>query len=310
MSKSKIWGRVMLINNNEIIKNFDFLKKVQIDNKKLLIPEVINLDILGIINAIDRKMGINKFLFQGPPGTGKTESAKQIAKSLNRDLYMVDFTILIDSKLGQTGKNIAELFEQINYLSNPEKIVILFDEIDALAMDRINSDDHREIGRATTTILNALDNLNEKIILIATTNLYKYFEKALIRRFDFVIDFSKYTTEELIKSADFIFKLYATKFKITNKNIPLFKKIISLLEPIYYPSEMENLIKTSLAFSDLNNPNDYLKRLYRNVCKDKCNDLERLKNKDFTEEEIQLLTTDNLKKISLKTTKEQTSDNN
>ncbi|VEU74286.1 AAA family ATPase [Mycoplasmopsis citelli] len=300
----------MLINNNEIIKNFDFLKKVQIDNKKLLIPEVINLDILGIINAIDRKMGINKFLFQGPPGTGKTESAKQIAKSLNRDLYMVDFTILIDSKLGQTGKNIAELFEQINYLSNPEKIVILFDEIDALAMDRINSDDHREIGRATTTILNALDNLNEKIILIATTNLYKYFEKALIRRFDFVIDFSKYTTEELIKSADFIFKLYATKFKITNKNIPLFKKIISLLEPIYYPSEMENLIKTSLAFSDLNNPNDYLKRLYRNVCKDKCNDLERLKNKDFTEEEIQLLTTDNLKKISLKTTKEQTSDNN
>ncbi len=40
------------------------------------------------------------------------------------------------------------------------------------------------MSRATTSILKGLDNLDDKIVLIATTNLYEHFDKALIRRFD------------------------------------------------------------------------------------------------------------------------------
>lgn len=59
---------------------------------------------MGMVNAISRNLGINKYLFQGAPGTGKTETAKQVARILNRDLYAVDFSAVIDSKLGQTQK--------------------------------------------------------------------------------------------------------------------------------------------------------------------------------------------------------------
>ncbi|WP_329521168.1 AAA family ATPase [Mycoplasma mycoides] len=74
--------------------------------------------------------------------------------------------------------------------------MILFDEIDALVLDRTNSNDLREMGRVISTVLQCLDNLNKKIILIATTNLYDYLDKALIRRFDFVVDFNRYTNKD------------------------------------------------------------------------------------------------------------------
>ncbi|SRX59392.1 hypothetical protein MMC68C_00835 [Mycoplasma mycoides subsp. capri] len=52
------------------------------------------------------------------------------------------------------------------------------------------------MGRVISTVLQCLDNLNKKIILIATTNLYDYLDKALIRRFDFVVDFNRYTNKD------------------------------------------------------------------------------------------------------------------
>ena len=164
------------VNENELT----FLKKIEISGDPLPLPEEIKSDIIGIINAIGHNIGVNKFLFQGAPGTGKTETVKHIARILERDLFIVDFSYVIDSKLGQTGKNITKLFDEINNFIIPEKTIILFDEIDALALDRTNSNDLREMGRATTSVLKGLDSLNEKILLIATTNLFNHFDKALI----------------------------------------------------------------------------------------------------------------------------------
>ena len=121
-------------------------RKMNIDQDPLPLPEEIKDDILGIINAIGHNVGINKFLFYGAPGTGKTESVKQIARILNRDLFIVEFESVIDSKLGQTAKNIAEMFKQMNEITHPDKAIILFDEIDSIAMDRTNSNDLREMG--------------------------------------------------------------------------------------------------------------------------------------------------------------------
>ena len=44
---------------------------------------------------------------------------------------MVDFSAIIDSKLGQTQKNITALFKEINSFSMQDKVIFLFDEIDA-----------------------------------------------------------------------------------------------------------------------------------------------------------------------------------
>ena len=103
-----------------------FFEKLNTNTEAILLPDAIRQDIMGLINAVSRNVGINKFLFQGSPGTGKTEAAKQVARILERELYSVDFSTVVDSKLGQTQKNIASLFKQINGFVHPEKIIILF----------------------------------------------------------------------------------------------------------------------------------------------------------------------------------------
>lgn len=267
-----------------------FFEKVELKNESLPLPDVIKDDVIGIINAIGHNVGINKFLFQGPPGTGKTETAKQIARVLERELYMVDFTMVIDSKLGQTSKNIASLFKEINDLAQPQNVVILFDEIDALALDRTNSNDLREMGRATSSVLKGLDNLNEKVVLIATTNLFNSFDKALTRRFDSVLDFNRYKKEDLIEIGEIILKEYLTKFKFAGKNMRLFKKILGQMDKIPYPGDLNNIIKIAIAFSNSNDEYDYLKRLYHTVVNEATYDLKTLKKQGFTLREIEILT--------------------
>ncbi|WP_322742217.1 AAA family ATPase [Mycoplasma mycoides] len=143
--------------------------------------------------------------------------------------------------------------------------MILFDEIYALVLDRTNSNDLRETGIVTSTILQCLNNSNKKIILITTTNLYDYLNKELVRRFDFVVDFNRYTNKDLLNIAEVIFNKYSKEFDNISKNIRLFKKIISSYEKIPYPRILENVIRTSLDFSDPNSKFDYPKRLYKNV---------------------------------------------
>ncbi len=67
------------------------------------------------------------------------------------------------------------------------------------------------MGRVTTSILKALDSLNENIILIATTNLFKHFDRALSRRFDLVLNFNRYQRQDLIDISEIILKYYTQK---------------------------------------------------------------------------------------------------
>lgn len=272
-------------------QEMQFFKKVEIHNESLPLPEAIRENVMGIINAVGHNVGINKFLFEGPPGTGKTQSANQIARILDRELYSVEFNSLIDSKLGQTAKNINTLFDEIKSLVHPEKVVILFDEIDAIAIDRLNPNDLREMGRATSAVLKGLEELNSRIVLIATTNLFQSFDKALIRRFDYVVNFSQYSREDLIEIAEILLNNFLTKFRLAGRNMRLFRKIINLFEPIPYPGELKNLIRSSLAFSSFEDEFDYLKKLYKSATKDKnLSDLQSMYEKGFTMREIEILT--------------------
>lgn len=214
-----------------------FFEKVESKEDMLILPDEITNDLLGVVNAIEHNIGINKFLFQGKSGTGKTEAVKQLARILGREIYMVDFASIIDSKLGQTQKNISQLFKSINRFVQPEKVIILFDEIDALALDRTNQNDLREMGRATSALLKGFDMLNDSIVLIATTNLYEHFDKALTRRFDSVIDFNRYSNEDLIAIAEKMLDRYLNQLKLANRDIRFFRKIMSLMKVVPYQGD-------------------------------------------------------------------------
>ncbi len=286
----------LITNTNTFIPQNDsydgtFFRRVELSNDPLPLPTTIAEDVKGIINAINHKAGINKFLFQGAPGTGKTETVKQISRLLERQLYVVDFSALIDSKLGQTAKNMTSVFDEINRLPHPDKVIILFDEIDAIAMDRINNNDLREMGRVTSTLLKELDRLSENIVLIATTNLYERFDKALTRRFDSTIDFNRYTKEDLIDISETILNNMIKKFKNVGRDVRLFKKIISQMETIPYPGDIRNIIKTALAFSNPDDEYDYLRRLLKSILtENESTSLKNLYSRGFTVREIELLT--------------------
>ena len=272
----------------------EFLKQIDTKNlESLNLPIEIASDIKGIINAVNHNIGINKFLFEGMPGTGKTEACKHIARLLNRTLFRVDFNNIIDSKLGQTNKNISKIFNEINNMPKSNKAIVLFDEIDVIALDRISSRDVREMGRVTSTILSELDrlsDLNSEVVIIATTNLFSGFDKALVRRFDAVINFDRYKKEDLVEVAEAYFASYVKNFKSISKDMRLFRKILNLCINLPSPGELKNIIKTSLAFSDIGSENDYLKRLYNNLIGNLDNtDISDLYSKGFTVREIEKL---------------------
>lgn len=243
----------------------DFFKQVPISKSPLYLPNSIRDDLFGIVNAASRNMGVNRFLFYGCPGSGKTESAHQVARMLSRQLCVVDFNNIIDAKLGQTAKNIALLFAEINSYELRDKTVFLFDEIDSLALDRINSNDVREMGRATSEFLKGLDEVNKEAVIIATTNLYGQLDKALIRRFDFSVDFSRYSKDDLLSVDLSLYNEITSRSGHVSSNIKLFRKMLNLSPSLLYPGNMRNLLFSAIAFSSLNDPNDYLRRIWKGL---------------------------------------------
>lgn len=287
----------------------DFLKQIDTRGMEPLnLPVEISRDIKGIINAVNHNVGINKFLFEGMPGTGKTEAAKHIARLLDRTLFRVDFDNLIDSKLGQTNRNVASVFNEINALPHSNRVIILFDEIDVIALDRINSHDVREMGRVTSTMLRELDrltDLNREIVIIATTNLFSNFDKALVRRFDAVINFSRYSKDDLMEVAEYYFSSFIKNFKSVSKDTRLFRKILNAADRLPYPGELKNIIKTSLAFSDTSYDLDYLRRLYKNLVGDlDKTDIAQLYAMGFTVREIEILKGESKSTVARKLSKE------
>lgn len=267
----------------------DAVRVMSLDDDPLPLPDAIRDDLRGIINAVGNAFDVNRFLFQGAPGTGKTESAKQMARILSRDLYAVETSELIDSRLGQTSKNIDALFQQLNELAHPDKVIVLFDEIDALALDRVNSHDVREMGRATSAMLRGLDSLDKNVVLIATTNLYELFDTAVKRRFDAMVDFNRYTRDDLKAVAETLMRHYVAKLPNAIPNNRLFARILSLMPRLPYPGDMKNLIRTSLAFSSPDDGTDYLRRFYVSALGREPNNPAELRAEGFTLKEIETL---------------------
>lgn len=265
-----------------------FLEKIVSNNTSLPLPQPIADDIQGLLNALSRNAGINTILFYGASGTGKTEATKQVARILGYQLYAVDFNRIIDSKLGETAKNIAKVFQEISDVGCDA--IILFDEIDAIALDRINQNDVREMGRATSALLKEFDKLDTHSIIIATTNLYDKLDPALARRFDVQIDFNRYAHNDLVEIGESI----AKKLIRSNQTIKLdsrtLKKVLQSCPELPWPGTLKNLIKTSVAFSDPLNPNDYLAKLYQRLHGYKPDALELLKTQGFTLREMEILT--------------------
>src|SRR5690625_2584138 len=137
-----------------------------------------------------------KILFYGSSGCGKSMAAERIAWDLGLPFYKVRFDSIISSYLGESAANLQKLFESIeNY-----PCVLLLDEFDIIGKQRnIQANDVGEIHRIVNILLGLLEEYDGEGILIATTNLEGSLDKALFRRFDDFIEFSKPSEKEIIE---------------------------------------------------------------------------------------------------------------
>ena len=258
-------------------------------SEPLPLPDTVAEDMEGIINVVNRHRGLNKFLFEGAPGTGKTEAARQLARVLNRELFSVDFARVIDSKLGQTQKNVSSLFREMSSSPEAYRRIYLLDEIDALALDRTNDQDLREMGRVTSTMLKELDALPAEVLVVATTNLFAHMDAALVRRFDAVVNFDRYTDKDLTDIAELLLNFYLKKYGCDGRKTTLFRKILKI-KKLPMPAEIKNRIRLATAFSSSTDEFSYMPRLYKAFVGEIPADLKELRAQGFTLREIEILT--------------------
>lgn len=151
----------------------------------------------------------NKILLYGKTGCGKTMTAKAIAKSLDKKLIIVNLATIVSSKLGETAKNIESLFKEIQY----ESSVLFFDEFDSLGQIRdYDNKDNSEMKRVVNAILQLIDNLPQKSILMAATNQIHMIDEALVRRFELQLEYTSPNKEALDFYYDKLLKEYPAEY--------------------------------------------------------------------------------------------------
>jgi len=128
-----------------------------------------------------------RMLFAGPPGTGKTLSAEVIARTIGVDLLVVDISRVVSKWIGETEKNLAEVFDA----AERAQMVLFFDEADALFGKRTEvSDAHDRYANLETAYLLARLERCEGMVILAT-NFRQNVDPAFIRRLEFVVEFEE-----------------------------------------------------------------------------------------------------------------------
>ncbi|MEI6894671.1 MAG: ATP-binding protein [Colwellia sp.] len=138
-------------------------------------------------------MPAEKILFFGPPGCGKTLTAEAMAYELDRPIAIVRLDSLVSSFLGETATNLRKVFDFIA----KHKLVVLFDEFDALGKERDDGSEHGELRRVVNAVLQMMDSYEGKSIIVAATNHEQILDSAIWRRFDEIVEFPLLNKDQL-----------------------------------------------------------------------------------------------------------------
>ena len=124
-------------------------------------------------------------LFHGPPGTGKTLTAALLGKNTGRDVYRVDLSMVISKFIGETEKNLSNLFDK----AENKDWILFFDEADALFGKRTGVRDAHDkyANQEVAYLLQRVEHFNGLVIL--ASNFKTNIDDAFMRRFQSIIHF-------------------------------------------------------------------------------------------------------------------------
>ena len=126
-------------------------------------------------------------LFFGPPGCGKTLLAAAIATEIEAVFYSVDAPAIMSKWLGESEKNVSELFASAHRAATDGHPVIIFiDEVDSLV--GIRGDEVGGEVRTRNQFLQEMDSILDKknhshVYIIGATNKPWALDEPFIRRF-------------------------------------------------------------------------------------------------------------------------------
>ncbi|MCI5041293.1 MAG: ATP-binding protein [Donghicola eburneus] len=157
----------------------------------LILPEAVSSELNQLVVEFRKRdvleqHGLSprqRVLLAGPPGTGKTMSASALAGELKLPLYSVLLHGLISKFMGETASKLSAIFDAVR----TQRGVYLFDEIDALAAARDVDNDVGEARRTLNSFLQFMEEDTGPSLIIATTNIPRILDKAILRRFDLVL---------------------------------------------------------------------------------------------------------------------------
>ena len=150
-----------------------------------------------------------RLLFHGAPGCGKTLAAAVLAGEMGLPLMTVRFDALFSRFLGATAVQLRAIFAEMPRRPG----VYLFDEFDAVAKARGDSQDVGEMNRVVTAFLQLVDADMSGSLLVAATNHVELLDRAVFRRFDVIVPFDKPSREQIAE----LMKLRLTTVGLTEE---------------------------------------------------------------------------------------------
>jgi SpoVK/Ycf46/Vps4 family AAA+-type ATPase len=152
-----------------------------------------------------------RLLFAGPPGCGKTMCAEVLARELSLPLYTARIDVIISSFLGETAGNLRRIFE----FATRRPCVLFLDEVDALARTRTDAAEHNELRRVVNSLLLMIERFKGPSLVIAATNLPRFLDEALWRRFDDIVYFEVPSDREIAQMLERQFANFPANFDVT-----------------------------------------------------------------------------------------------